>query len=233
MKGQKVFLSILDDNFNDFKKENITIERLNDEISYFESFIPDFFSKNGEADGIRKVYSGIRENLNSENTINCMDINRASKIYNEYMEGMVTFINDIKNVDIVTESNELTDYSEKFSNVKANSNIFIESLFNGGYCPYEDTVLSEAVANIECLIEFIPELSTIKNICNSLGESVTECTQPEKTELLKNSIDLLYESVCDYCYSTIRNIVSTYYDINSSLFEESTTETTDEVFRLF
>ena len=226
---------VLDDNYEKMQQESASIDRLNKEIEFFESFIPEFFSKNGEAQGIRDMYKGIRDNIAMESTITCLDLNKISEVYNEYMEGMIQFINDVNNLDTITESEEFSDYTEKFNNAKANADKFMETLYSGKskYSKFEDMVLSEAVMNIEHLIDFIPKMNEMKAICNNFNKMVKECTDEKKKTLLDDSVQLLYESVGAYSHSTISNIIETYSNINEALNTENKKEEKRSVFRLF
>ena len=233
----KVFLESLKTQHETFKNGEMTIESLLDNIACYESFIPEFFSKTGEADGIREMYTGIRNNLDNEKTIMCIDINNTANIYNEYMEGMSKFITDITAIEITEATNELTVFKENFNVAKQNDSIFIESLYDGKLKENEkmEVPLSEAVANIEFLIDFIPQMSMIKESCISLYNSTKEQPNNDCAELVNDGLKMLFESVDKYCYSTISNIVTTYSDIKDKLFNENTEDDTDgkPVYQLF
>lgn len=217
MADTKSFIEILDNSFDELHKESVSVDRVNKEIDLFESYIPDFFSKNGEANGIKSMYKGIKENMENEYTIKCIDLNKVSSVYEEYMDGMIQFINDINNINIVTEADQIEKYKTNLETAKDNSGIFIESLYDGTYSENKDYVLSEAVTNIECLIDFIPRLKQMRSECNKCSSFVNECADETKKELLSKSAEMMYESVGSYCHSMIKNIVNTYYDINKAL----------------
>ena len=60
-------------------------------------------------------------------------------------------------------------------------------------------------------------------------------TDEQKKTLLDNSLIMLYESVDNYCYNTIKNIVTTYTDICDKLFNEHVDNSSEEnnSFKLF
>lgn len=228
------FLEILDSQHEKFKTESVNIDSLINGIDFYESFIPDFFSKNGEANGIRAMYKGIRESLENEKTINAIDVNKSAEIYNEYMEGMIEFILDISNITFVEACDELKIFEEKFEKAKEKDCIFIESLYDGKLNEETEMVLSEAVSNIEFLIDFIPQLKTMKERCINLNESFKNKTENQEIELVNKSLEMLYESVNNYCYSTVKNIVTTYYDINDKLFNVTPSSNEEKpMFQLF
>lgn len=233
MDNEKTFLNELTSHYEAFKEKDASIESLVNEIEYYESFIPEFFSKNGEAEGIRNMYSGVRTMMesNQEKTINCVEITKSSDIYFEYMDGMIQFINDIKNLNTVNDENSLASFTEKFNSAKDKDALFIESLYNGKLNEPSDMVLSEAVTNIEFLIDFIPNLKTMKSNCLTVQEAVKEVDDMTKQSLLNNCANMLCESVNNFCYSTIKAVVDTYNGINDVLTEK-VTEQIDDTFVL-
>ena len=68
------FLENFTEKYESFKLKEPTIDNLIDELSYYESSIPEFFSKNGEATGIRNMYSGIHEMMENgiDKSIKCI-----------------------------------------------------------------------------------------------------------------------------------------------------------------
>jgi len=235
MERMNSFMSALNAQHENFKAECVNVDSLVKNIEFYEAYIPDFFSKYGEAQGIKDMYNGIKQNLGSEKSIICADINQGSYIYKEYMEGMITFINDIANTVITESCDELKQYEEKFEKAKEKDSMFIESLYNGNLNQKTEMVLSEAVANIEFLIDFIPELQSMKSRCLSLCESFRDEAEGNKKTLLNESLNMLYESVDNYCYSTLSNIIKVYDDIHESLFNnvQPVKQETTPQFRLF
>lgn len=217
MKNIVSFLESIDSHHENFKTESKNIESLIKDIEFYESFIPNFFSCNGEAKGIKVMYESIRQNLDNEKTVTCIDVNKSSHIYNEYIEGMMTFIKDIDHLVITENCDEINSYKEKFEKAKDKDSIFIESLYDGRLNEKIDMPLSEAVSNIEFLIDFISQLKTIKENCSSLYEIVINNKQETKKELLNESVNMLFESVDNYCYSTIKNIINIYSNIDDKL----------------
>lgn len=233
MEKLNSFLEKLNEKHNNLNS-NISIDSLVDNMKFYESFIPEFFSKNGESDGIKSVYSAIKENMVNEKSIISSDITKSGYIYKEYMEGMISFINDISNTVMTESVNDLNTYKEKFEKAKEKDSLFIDSLYNGKLNEQLEMPLSEAVCNIEYLIDFIPELTIMKNQCVDLNESFNDIKESDKKSLINNSLNMLYESVDNFCYSTIKNIITTYSNIYDKLFNESSNDKEEEiVFKLF
>ena len=112
---------------------------------------------------LQNIEKSLGGNLTEEKSIFCADITNNHKVYMEYVDGMMKFIYDINNI-VVNESTseELEKFSSKFESAKKNDSLFIESLFTGELSKPSDKPLSEAVSNIEFLIEFVPSLNKIK-----------------------------------------------------------------------
>lgn len=227
------FLKELNSHHNNFKNSEINIDNLVKSIEYYESFIPSFFSKSGEASGIKHMYESIQLQLDNEKTIDCVNLQHGSEIYKEYIEGMTNFIKDIAYITANDNSTELHTFTEKFNSAKERDSLFINSLYDGSELnPITNTVLSEAVSNIEFLIDFIPELNNIKKDCISIYESYS-VRETSVDQLINDSMKMLYESVDNYCYNTISNIVTTYEKINDVLNNKTQEEYEPPKFELF
>lgn len=219
------FLEQLKTKYESVKAEESTIENLSEAIIYYENFIPDFFSSNGEAKAITEMYSTIREMYESgnEKTIECIDISKSTGMYLEYMEGMISFINDIKNINVSESGADIEAFTEKFNRAKEKDSLFIDSLYNGKLTETVTMPLSEAVGNIEFLIDFIPNLKTMKTNCCVVKESL-ETANSSNQSLLNDSIEMLCESVNNFCYTTISNVLDVYTNIQNAINGVSVTE---------
>ena len=217
------FLDTLDRKREGYLTEDTNIESLNDELKCYHNSIIDFFSRNGESKGIRNIYESIRNKDYNESTILSPDLNISQKIYEEYVDGMVQFIKDLDKS--VTESSNTNEFSKKLSTAKERDKMFVESLFGGENNSEMELTLEEAIQNLEILIDFMPKIDMIYERCNSLKESVTS-----ESDLVNESLNMLYESIGNFCYNEVRNIIDTYYSIND-LFTEKTIEIpSDSVF---
>lgn len=235
---ERSFLNVIEKRHLANSEAEKSINLLIDQIDMYEASIPEFFSVTGEAEGIKKMYKEIEKslggNLTEEKSIFCADITNNHKVYMEYVDGMMKFIYDINNI-VVNESTseELEKFSSKFESAKKNDSLFIESLFTGELSKPSVKPLSEAVSNIEFLIEFVPSLNKIKNDCIVLSESVIDDSNATKKELINHSLEMLYESVDNYSYNVLKNIVECYYNINDVLFNEEKPKDESKKFQLF
>lgn len=222
IKHEKPFVTLLDENHEAYKTEKAS-DKVIKELTFFESFIPNFFSTAGEAESIKRIYRGIKEKEITEK-VSCVDVNKGSHIYHEYMDGMIQFINDIKNVEMCENANQIDQYADQFARAKQNDSVFIESINGGNLNENVELDIQEATSVLEYLIDFIPEISSLKQNCVNMQESYTSFEDEKKNQLVQNCMNMFYESVDDYCYKTLRNIINTYYDINNALFHENTND---------
>lgn len=218
---QKSFLNLLDQKHEEFLSKEKTLENFISGIEVYESVIPTFFSASGEANGIKSMYQLIKEYMPDEKHIVCTDVNKGASIYNEYLEGMMKFIHQINETDFAALEGSDVSFTEKLNKAKSNDSAFIESLYGGTVNENIELVLSEAAQNVEFLIDFIPQLKSLKSMCTTL---VTECTQDSieiKKDLIQESLKMLFESAENYSYKTLHNIMETYYGIQTALHESA------------
>lgn len=228
--GELVFKNDYIDELNNqhdkFTNSDISeINKTKDELSYLESLIKRFYTQKGEAENIRNIYRFIESNMDeNEKTVNCYDIYTLSNVYNEYIDGMIKFIDEIiniNNIDVCKDS-----YMDKFKRAQCNDKKFIDTLFgdNQENQVFDNTKLgkseerlSSAVSNIEFLIDIIPRLSTVKQKCDIYNKKYLDETNPIKKDLLKCSINMLYSSIRYFYYIAIKEILITYINIKDTI----------------
>lgn len=225
------FLEMLESCKDNLKDSNYDINTLMSNLDVYESAVSEFFSKTCEAENIRNMYSDLKNINNDSKSIMCIALNESADIYNEYLEGMINFINDIKDIEVTESEDSLTSFTEKFNKAKENDSLFIESLFTGKLTKEKEMFLTEAVSNVEFSIDFICSIKDFKDKCKTLQESFIE-EDSTKTKLLNNCRDMLFESVNNYCYSTLKNVNAIYESINDTLYDRNKTIKT-EGFKLF
>lgn len=216
-----IYVDRLSNIYNENKNSRSSIQNIKEKFHIFENeindylnFIPSFFSENGDAKSIHELYVNLRDNKISSKKIDFIDINQSSYVYNEYMEGMKHFISDIFECNYMTEnSNEIKDNLDKASH---NDSLFIESIFGGNNNEKISDNLKNASKNIEFLIDFIPTLESFKKDAMEMIER-TNTLSRENDTILNDSIDMYMESVSHYSYQIIKNIITTYDEIQNSI----------------
>lgn len=180
-----------------------------DYIPTFARFIPDFFSKNVEAENVRLVYQTLRENEFPGVTKTCVDVYRASEIYHEYVRGMVDFLNEIIECSNTAFSvDEETKFRDLLTKAREKDYDFVKSCFGGDINPPVEENLRDAVKNVEMLIDFNDELTSFKQMSETLAGSINEVD--DDNELLCEAITLYIKSVIYYCYNMINSIFDSY-----------------------
>lgn len=211
---EEVIKSINNDNIS-IRDTKIRLGRFENEyIPKFEKFIPDFFSKNVEADNIRMIYRTIREQEFPDKTINCVDVYKASEIYQEYVRGMIDFLHEIiECANTAFSVNEENKYNDLINKATARDYEFIKSCFGGSMNPSTEQGLKDAVRNVEMLIDFNDQLTSFKSTSDSMIESIAEVDADN--ELLIKAVNLYENSVVRYCYFMISTIFDSYSKIYS------------------
>ena len=206
-----------------YSEGNKTLELVNEELNDYKSFIKDFFSNKNER---KNIYSLYENSEDLENVVECTDLYKVSSVYAEYLEGMLSFIYEIMDANVVTESEKLSVLNKKFSKAKSNDSEFIESLCDK-YVKKEELPITEATGNIAFLAEFIPELDSLYEHCSRVTNNGVR-----SDELSTGSLAMLYESVTHYSYNTIMNAINIYESIDESVNMKNTNNE-KEVFKLF
>jgi hypothetical protein len=205
--------------------ENPTLESVKEEIACYESFIKNFFTKEGHGLEVKFIFNDKRDN--SEVRLESTDLSKVQEVYSEYIGGMMNFINDIVSANVISESEEVSSLQEKFNRAKENDSQFIESLCTK-YVEKGDYLLTEASGNIAFLIDFIPEMNILLNYCESTASKVAG----REDQLSKDSLSMVYESVSHYCNYVINESINVYESIDNIL-NGKPDEGPKEVFKLF
>jgi len=199
-------------------------DTLKNELNAYKEIIPTFFSRNGESSGIRSMYEKVNDPTYNKKNINVVDLNITESIYDDYLNGMYTFIQDLNTVVTTESASDAYDYKLKVA--KENDPLFIESIFGGQLNEEVECSIKEAADNLEILINFIPKIDTFYNRSLILSESMKS-----DSPLVKDSIEMICESVSNYSYNIIKNVMNTYYSIMDT-FNESEGTVKEEKFVL-
>lgn len=197
---------------------------LKSELESYKSIIPEFFSRNGEAPGIRSMYEKINDFEYRDKNINAIDLFVAESVYDDYLNGMYTFVQDL-NTAVITES-DVNTYESKLNSAREKDSMFIESIFGGNLNGETQYNIREAAKDLEILINFIPKIDIFYSKSLVLSESMNS-----DNALVTNSVEMICESVSNYCYNVIKNVMNTYYKIMES-FEESSNESPKQEYVL-
>lgn len=202
------------------------LERTKEELSYFKKYIFDFFSSNGSSKEIHEIYESVLSRDHVWKTINTCDMNRSRDLYENYSNGMKKYLNEI--ISLESASDETTVATlEKARN---GDELFVNSLFGGYNNSREETNICEAVKNIECLIDFIPSIDSFNE---SVDEFIKSVSKKNDDKLSLECSKLYSESVTNYCYNTIKNIINDFNSIHDSISLSYNKSTGNDEFTLF
>lgn len=206
-----------------FSENSITLESVKEELTTYESFIKNMFLSKEEGNHIWNIYKNERDI-----TFESSDLYQVKDVYSEYISGMMNFMDEIISVGTVTESTETSKLEEKFAKAKSNDSTFIESLCEK-YVKKEEVPMSHALGNVAFLVDFVDEMKVLGNYC----ESMTTKAGNTASELSKESLEMLYESVVHYCQFMIKEAIDMYESIDVKLNGENVDSKETEVFKLF
>jgi hypothetical protein len=198
-------------------KDFTTLEK---ELSEYKSIIPEFFSKDAEGSNIRALYEKMEDKTYSDKKINLVDLSISESVYDDYLNGMYTFVSDL-NTAVITES-DVDTYSDKLNSAREKDSMFIESIFGGTLNPVEESTLKEATDSLEVLINLIPKIDTFYNKSVILSESMKN-----DNALISSSVEMICESVGNYTYNMIKHVMDTYYDVMESFNDTPDTDIPD------
>ena len=198
------------------------------ELDHYMAVIPEFFSYNNEAVRIKMMYKRLKELDYARNkVIPCVNIEAATRIYNEYFDGMINFAKDYIQA-LSSSNNNLALMEKQLQTALQADSMFIDSLFGGKNNESTNEELTEAVKNVEFLVDFIDWLKsrkeTINNLCNNCSSADRKACAPV--------IGLVASSVCRFSNRVISDILSIYEAINDSL-DDKQVKLPDATFKLF
>lgn len=173
--------------------EGIWRERLNNisDLHEFLSFIPEFFSLNGEATRINIMYNKLHNEDVALRKIVATDLGVTRSLYNEYETGYLRHIQkhqgDLNIIGITDVTNDK----------------FLTEIFEGKYNHPVETSLCDAVGNLEVLVDLVPDISIMIQNLNRISDKV--CYVSYSSFSVK------------YLKKMISEIIDTYQNINDSI----------------
>ena len=152
----------------------------------------------------------------------CIDIDESYRIYQEYLDGMSQFINEINNSNCCVDETSVPILKNNLEKAIGNDETFVNSLYNGNLSKITDRSVQEAISVVEYLIDFIQKMGELSIKCNNVSNNVTQtCECDTKTELITQSFSMLCGSVNRFCYCTINNIFKTYLEIKNAIYKDN------------
>jgi len=186
-------------------------ESMDKEICCYESFIPDFFYKNGNETNIRHMYAALKEDRFTESTIEAVDLYESRRIYDDYYSGMKKFVTEILALDTGITTESVDSYRDNLDKAKNADAGFLKEIFGGKYNASREMPITEAVKNLEFLIDFIPSMGDMRKASQVMLEGAND------GDLTRESVGVLCNSLCRYCYESIKTTINTYGMIDEKI----------------
>lgn len=201
--------------FNNTNDVNTIKEESLKELSFYASAIPEFFSYNNEAVRIKNMYKKLKElDYTRNKVIPCINVKCASYIYREYLDGMINFIIDYHK-KICCNSEDLPLMEKQLQTAIQGDPLFIDSLFGGKNNEITEEELTDAVSNVEFLVDFLEFLKYMENNIHQVYNHC--CEQNSENTSITNCIRLIANSTCCFSNRIISAIMNIYEDINNTL----------------
>ena len=203
------------------------------ELNGYSCMITDFFSYKGDAQEIKKLYQRLKTlDYTRNRVIPCINVDKAVLLYNEYFDGMVTFLDKFIH-EVINNGMDNTVVMQKQLQTAVHADpLFIDSLFGGKNNEVEEKELTDAVESIESLIDFSNVLnhfkSTLADIYGKIASGQCGNDMPHM-----NMIKLISDSVCVFSNRMMCTILDTYIGINHSLDDKSVKMFADASFKVF
>jgi len=174
-----------------------------DTLSKYKDIIPKFFSDNGEAKGIIDLYNAVKNNDKTDSWYHCCDLNIAHDKYSNYLGGMTKFMNDLNSACCEDKCDEAM--LNKINTGISRDPMFIESILGGEMNKCQDMVATDAICNLEYLIDFIPHLTSYIGLFKQAAIDYDLTKEP-----VKKAIKMLSNSICLYTFSVIHLLFELY-----------------------
>lgn len=162
------------------------------DLHEFINFIPEFFSKNGEAYEIRLMYDKLHNEENAFKTIYALDLQITRSLFNEYEAGFIrhlnTHVGDNNIIGITSIANDK----------------FLDAIFGGKYNKAAGMNLCDAVGNLEVLVDLLPDINAMISNQNRISDKACYTSYTKfSLEYLKRMIDEIMNT-----FYTIEDMIS-------------------------
>lgn len=199
------------------------------EFKIYSDIIRSFFV--GKQEIIKSIYLFIKND--NKNIKDVLDINMSKHMYFDYFEGLYEYI---KNLTCITSDHDIDveDIMRKNDEIMSRDKDFINSIFGGERNEREDSSISDAMKNVELLIDIEENtfdffIDKITKIC---GKNDTFDTKYKY--VIEKGIDLFVNSIRYFVFNVIIEILNSYCCVEKSI--DSTAEIdveNDKKYKLF
>jgi hypothetical protein len=201
-----------------------------EELSAYKTIIPEFFSYKNEAVRIKELYKKLKGLDYARNrVISCIDVGCAGYLYNEYFNGMYSFLDKFF-IELGRNGENVALMQKQLETAIQGDPLFIESLFGGKNNEPSEQVLTDAINNVEYLVDFFDQLKgfdqSIADVCNRASELTGyECSI--------QAVKLIINSTCVFSYRIMSAIMDIYVAIQNSINNKPVAPVEKPEFKVF
>ena len=199
---------------DEIEKSGVTLDAskmlsdFNGVLDEFKGIIPGFFT--GEEDDIKVMYDNINEASFSRNgVIPFIDVNMALHIYMDYYNGMCDFIRSYVDSFKANDNDSISRLNDDLDLAIDTDSSFIDSIYGGSKNKKTLAQISDAVGNVESLIDMLNTINTFSTCTNSIKDSFDNFNCEEYTKLA----NLLIRSTTRFLSRGYNEIIDTYKNI--------------------
>lgn len=206
-----------------------------EELTAYETCIPEFFSYKNEAVRIKDLYKKLKGLDYVRNRVmTCIDVGCAGYLYKEYFSGMYTFLDKFFSEARGGGNAETIALMEKQLQTAIQGDpVFIDSLFGGKNNAPSEQVLTDAIGNVEYLVDFLENIKGMKQMVGDVCSVACEFSNANYEPAVK-AVKLIVNSSCLFSYRIIDTIMDIYNDIHMTIDDKPTqTSVEDTSFKVF
>jgi len=217
--------------YSDSNEVNTIRQKAMEELDCYARIIPEFFSYNNEAVRIKELYKKLHNlDYTRNKVISCIDVQRACCLYEDYFNGMIKFVGDF--INEAGSGGENISLMEKQLQTAMNADgLFIDSLFGGKNNEYDNEELTNAITNVEYLVDFLQKIKDMQHI---IADTCDRATKTSVTyEYIINAVRLVSNSTGMFSNRVIKSIMDTYEAINNCLDDKPVKTVNTTSFKVF
>lgn len=213
----------IDDNFCKIMNMVITKTEVSETNSYIDKIkefidiyfvlcidnIKKFFSSADVVTDIREIYSNMGKPHIMQKEVRGRDMNLALSLYTEYLEGLDDFIYITKGVQ--SEEVNLVKMYKKISHIMVNDAKFTYDIFYGNKNKPVKESISEAMKQVELLIDFIPNIENYLDKCKKNVWYISEMNTLSLNKI--NTMNIYVRSVMHFVDRFICEITELFFNI--------------------
>lgn len=204
-------------------------QEVNKELVFYANIIPEFFSYKNEAVRIKALYKKLKTLDYARNKVlSCVNVTCAGYLYDEYLSGMYSFIDNFFK-EVRSNGQNIPLMEKQLQTAIQGDPLFIESLFGGKNNEVVEEELTDAISNVEYLVDFLEKINGMNQMVNDVCNIAIEFPSYEYSI---DTIRLIANSTCLFSNRVIGAIMDIYEAIHNKL-DNKDDKPVDSSFKVF